>query len=267
MTELPHPRPVTDVTPIAYAIFKTRLFQQFGLIVDQINAISPAPYKDVMRLDSQLTATHATLPPYLTMRPLSLSLTDRPDMILQRFALEGCFQKSRCMLHRKYLIPGQSNPQYRYSRTASVDASMKLLDVQYIMHEASQPGGQLYRERWRMSSLISQDFVLAAIILCLDLDWDMRFGKTHEDEVERIWPRDTRLQKLKHSYEIWSESSRKSNRAAKAAEALRVMLRRLETGNLKAAQQRPVGSECSNLESRIISSPENAPGRLTQNAS
>jgi hypothetical protein len=267
MTELPHPRPVTDVTPIAYAIFKTRLFQQFGLIVDQINAISPAPYKDVMRLDSQLTATHATLPPYLTMRPLSLSLTDRPDMILQRFALEGCFQKSRCMLHRKYLIPGQSNPQYRYSRTASVDASMKLLDVQYIMHEASQPGGQLYRERWRMSSLISQDFVLAAIILCLDLDWDMRFGKSHEDEVERIWPRDTRLQKLKHSYEIWSESSRKSNRAAKAAEALRVMLRRLETGNLKAAQQRPVGSECSNLESRIISSPENAPGRLTQNAS
>jgi hypothetical protein len=230
MTELPHPRPSTDATPVAYAIFKTRLFRQLGLIVDQINAISPAPYQDVMRLDSQLTATHATLPPYLTMRPLSVSLTDRADLILRRFALEECFQKSRCVLHRKYLIPGQSNPQYRYSRTASIDAAMKLLDVQYLMHEGSQPGGQLYRERWRMSALISQDFVLAAIILCLDLDWETRFGKTHEDEVEKIWPRDARLQKLKNSYEIWSESSRKSNRAAKAAEALRVMLKRLETG-------------------------------------
>jgi Fungal specific transcription factor domain len=110
MTELPHPRPSTDVTSVAYAIFKTHLFRQQGLIVDQINAISPSPYKDVMRLDSQLTATHATLPPYLTMRSLSLSLSDRADLILQRFALEVCFQKSRCVLHRKYLIPGQSNP-------------------------------------------------------------------------------------------------------------------------------------------------------------
>jgi hypothetical protein len=88
-----------------------------------------------------------------------------------------------------------------------------------------------------MSALISQDFVLAAIILCLDLDWDMRFGKSYEDEVEKIWPRDTRLQKLKNSYEIWSESSSKSNRAAKAAEALRVMLKRLETDDLKIAQK------------------------------
>jgi hypothetical protein len=202
MTELPHPRSSTDVTPVAYAIFKNRLFRQLGLIVDQLNTISPAPYQDVMRLDSQLTATHATLPPYLTMRPLSLSLTDSPDLILRRFALEGCLQKSRCLLHRKYLIPGQSNPEYRYSRTASIDAAMKLLDVQYIIHGASQPGGQLFREQWRMSALISQDYVLAAIILCLDLDWDTRFGKPREDEAETIWPRDERLQKLKNSYEI-----------------------------------------------------------------
>ena len=98
------------MTPVAYAIFKTRLFRQLGLIVDQTNAINPAPYQDVMHLDSQLTATHATLPPYLTMRPLGLSLTDRADLILQRFALEECFQRSRCMLHRKYVTPGRSNP-------------------------------------------------------------------------------------------------------------------------------------------------------------
>ena len=119
---------------------------------------------------------------------------------------------------------------------------MKLLDVQYTMHEGSQPGGQLNREQWRMSAMMSQHFVLAAIILCLDLDWDTRFGMTQEDEVERSWPRETRVQKLKNSYEIWATSSRKSNRAAKAAEALRVMLKRLETSPLKVAQEKPAGS-------------------------
>lgn len=255
MTELPHPRLNTDVTPVAYAIFKTRLFRQLGLIVDQLNAINPAPYQEVMRLDSQLAATLATLPPYLTMRPLSLSLTDRPDLILRRFALQETFHKCRCLLHRKYLIPGQSNPQYRYSRTASIDAAMKLLDIQYIMHGASQPGGQLFREQWRMSALISQDFVLAAMILCLDLDWIARFGKPREDEVEAMWPRDTRLQKLKNSYEIWSESSKKSNRAAKAAEALRVMLKRLEPGNKKITQGKLVGPATPMSEIEMGSNP------------
>jgi len=228
MTELPHPRPSTDVTPIAYAIFKTRLSRQLGFIMDQINAVTPAPYHEIMRLDTQLVATHATLPPYLNMRPLRLSLADRADLILRRFSLEECFQKSRCILHRKYLIPGQTNPLYRYSRAASIDAAMRLLAVQISMHEASQPGSQLAHERWRMGALMSPDFVLAAIILCLDLDWASRVGNTHlDDEVEKLWPRAVRLQNLKGSHDIWAEARQKSKLAAKAAEVLRVMLIRL----------------------------------------
>jgi hypothetical protein len=99
MTELPHPRPSTDVTPVAYAIFKVRLLRQLGLIVDQINSITPLSYDEVMRLDFKLMETHATLPPYLTMRSLSLSITDDADLILRRYALEVCHQKSRCVLH------------------------------------------------------------------------------------------------------------------------------------------------------------------------
>lgn len=228
MTELPHPRLSTDVTPIAYAIFKTRLSRKLGLIMDQINAVTPAPYQEIMRLDAQLVAIHATLPPYLNMRPLCLSLADRADLIMRRFSLEECFQKSRCILHRKYLIPGQTNPLYSYSRTASIDAAMKLLAVQISMYEASQPGSQLAHERWRMGVLMSPDFALAAIILCLDLDWASRVGNTHlDDEVEKLWPRAVRLQNLKGSHEIWAEACQKSKLAAKAAEVLRVMLIRL----------------------------------------
>jgi hypothetical protein len=235
MTELPHPRPSTDVTPVAYAIFMVRLLRQLGLIVDQINSITPPSYDKVMRLDFKLMETHATLPPYLTMRSLSLSITDDTDLILRRYALEVCLQKSRCVLHRKYLIPGKSNPQFRYSRTASVDAAMKLLDVQRIFHEATQPGGQLFGEQWRAAAIINQDYVLAAMILCLDLAWALRLEEgmpsDYEGEIEAMWPKNKRLQALKSSYHIWCKSSTISTLAAKAAEALRVMLKDLESAD------------------------------------
>ena len=182
---------------MAYAIFMVRLFRQLELIVDQINSITPPSYDEVMRLDSKLMETYATLPPYLTMRSLSLSITDDADLILRRYALEVCLQKSRCLLHRKYLIPGKSNPQFRYSRTASVDAAMKLLDVQCILHEVTQHGEQLFGEKWRTVALINQDYVHAAMMPCLDLAWSMRVEEglpsDYEGEIEAMWPRNKRL--------------------------------------------------------------------------
>jgi len=235
ITELPHPRPSTFVTPVAYAILMVRLLRQLGLIVDQINSITPPSYDEVMRIDLKLMETHATLPPYLTMRSLNLSITDDSDLIIRRYALEVCFQKSRCVLHRKYLIPGKSSPQFRYSRTASVDAAMKLLDVQYIFNEAIQPGGQLFGEQWRATALINQDYVLASMILCLDLACGLRVGASLpsdcESEIEAMWPRNKRLQALKNSYDIWCKLSTISALAAKAAEALRVMLKDLESAD------------------------------------
>jgi hypothetical protein len=238
MTELPHPRASTDVTPVAYGLFKVRLLRKLGLIVDRINSAIPPSYDEVMRLDSNLTETHVTLPPYLHMRSLSLSITDNADLILRRYAIEVCFQKSRCVLHRKYLIPGKSNPQFRYSRTVAVDAAMKLLNVQYIFNVATQPGGQLFGEQWRSSAIINQDYVLAAMILCLDLAWGMRVENAlpsdceGESAIEAMWPRNKRLQALKSSYDIWCKSSTVSALAAKAAETLKVMLKDLESANV-----------------------------------
>ena len=234
VTELPHPRPSTDVTPVAYAVFMVRLLRQRGRIVDGINSITPPSYDEMMRLDFKLMETHATLPPPLTMRSLSLSVTDDKDLIIRRYALEVCYQKSRCIMHRRYLIPDKYNPQFQYSRTTSVDAAMKLLDVQRNFYEGTQPGGQLFDERWRTFALINQDYVLAAMMLYLNLAWGMRvegLPSGYEDEIEAMWPRNKRLQALKISYGIWCKSSTKSALAAKAAETLKVMLKDLESAD------------------------------------
>ncbi|TVY89369.1 Fusarisetin A cluster transcription factor [Lachnellula willkommii] len=231
MTTLPHPRPSTEATPVAYSIFKVRLLRQFGLIVDQINSITPISYDEVLRLDSSLLGTHATLPPYLTMKSLSQSITDDALVILRRYTLEVTFQKSRCVLHRKYLISGKSDARFRYSTTAAVDAAMRLLDVQRTFDEASQPGGQLSGERWRRAALINQDYVLAAMVLCLDLAWGRRMDSTRltSDETETMWPRDKLLEALRVSYEIWCKSRTVSALAVKVSEALGVMLKDLES--------------------------------------
>lgn len=232
MAELPPPRPSTDATPVSYAIFKNRLLRVLGLIVDESTSINSLSYSDTMKLDVQVIATYDAFPPYLISRPLSASITDNPDVIMRRLMLETCFQKARCVLHRQYLIPAQTNPHYRYSRSSCIDAAMKLLSIQSDFYDASQPGGQLFRDRWRINSMVNQDYVLAAMILCLDLDWRMKHGKDitcdEEDESEVIWPRQSRLQSLNRSFEILNASSTTSKMAAKAAESLKIIMKRLK---------------------------------------
>jgi hypothetical protein len=236
MTALPHPRPSTDITPVSFIIFMTRVLRQLGAIIDQVNLTTPPSYNEVMSLNSRLLDTHATLPPYLSMRSLSESITDNVNLIIRRYAMEVYFQKSRCVLHRKYLT------QYRYSRVAAVDAAMKLLDVQCGFYKATQPSGQLFREQWRPSALLNQDYILAAMILCFELTWDTKnssfrnSGETQKTQmseatvdIEAMWPRSKRLQALKDSYAIWAESGATSALAAKAQGALKVMLKNLES--------------------------------------
>jgi hypothetical protein len=200
--------------------------------VDQSNSIKTPSYEEVMRLDSELLKMHSSLPAYLTMRPLSDSLTDDSDLILRRCVLEVYFQKSRCVLHRKYLILGKSNAQFRYSRASSIDGAMKLLIVQSMFYDATQPGGQLIGEQWRTSALINQDYILASIILCLDLasstTTEENPSSENEIEIDGLWPRHTRLQSVKKAYAIWSKLSHQSAVAAKAEDALKVMLKRVE---------------------------------------
>ncbi|PVH73004.1 hypothetical protein DL98DRAFT_59276 [Cadophora sp. DSE1049] len=233
MTELPQPRPYSDASAITYVIFKVRLLRQLGSIMDQLNSVKPPSYEEVLRLDGNLLETHATVPPTLAMRPLSLSITDSVDLILRGFALEVTFQKSRCMLHRKYLIPGKSNAQFKYSRTASIDAAMKMLNIQIAFDEASQPGGQFSGEQWRNAGSFHQDYILAAMIICLDLAPRKRPVHMENpeivDEIDAAWPQNERLQALEKSYAIWNKSSSKSALASKASEALRVMLKDLNS--------------------------------------
>ncbi|KAM0248801.1 hypothetical protein ACHAQJ_009312 [Trichoderma viride] len=225
---LPTARPETERTPVTYTIFKGRLMFVFGQIADRTYSSVKIPYDEVTRLDKSLQDAHASLPAFLKICPMNLSITDPTDLIMQRYNLELLYQKARCVLHRRYLMEARSNLRYIYSRWACVDAAKQILRHQYDIYNGTLPGGQLHRDRWFVSSLTTHDFLQAAMILCLDLSSELRYEPqlSHANQGEKGAPesRRERLEALETSYVIWRALRDQSADANKAAAVLEVIL-------------------------------------------
>lgn len=226
MIELPAPRPDTDLTPILYVVAKKKLLSVFGSISDLTTSTQPSSYAEVMRLDRILNEARRAIPPGLQMRPMTKSIIDHPDVVMRRIYLDLIFHKAQCVLHRKYLIPARSNNQYDYSRQSCIEAALQILHHQSTLDQETQPGGQLFRDRWKVSSLVNHDFLLAATILCLDLDRDLSAtlsSRINRETIEKGRGDDV-TNALYESYKIWVQSSKTSREAQKAAEALKIVL-------------------------------------------
>ena len=74
--------------------------------------------------------------------------------------------------------------------------------------------------------VINHDFLLAATILCLDLDHDLTAGvsSTPSEELCDDSRRDDVISALLESNRIWLQSSSSSREARKAVEALKIVL-------------------------------------------
>ena len=236
---LPASRPDTDLTPMLYVIVKNRIMSVFGMISDLTTAKGIISYAEVMRLDKVLQEARDAIPPGLQMRPIAKSVLDNSTAVMRRIYLALIINKAQCMLHRKYLVAAHSNSQYSYSRQSCIDAALQMLQFQSTLSEETQPGGRLYHDKWKVSSLVNHDFLLATTILCLDLDRDIAMQASIQlrESAKEKDRRDIIMQALHESYKIWLQSSRSSREAQKAAEALKIMLGRrsgVEVSNLNS---------------------------------
>ena len=166
---LPPSRPPTDPTPMLYYCYKGRLAKTFRHVIRHALSLKTPSYEETMKLDGELHKTHGDVPPSLRLRPLGSSFTDEAYMVLNRPNAELLYLKSLCVLHRNYLSHDRSNPAFDYSRNVCTDAALQILKSQAELHLACQPGGQFYNDKWMLSSLTLHDFLLAAMITCLDL--------------------------------------------------------------------------------------------------
>lgn len=166
---LPASRPVTDRTPMLYFCYKSEFTKHLKSIIR--HALSPTipPYSETMRLDAELHSAHSQVPPGLQMKPFSSLLTDTARMLISRLHIELLYLKSLCVLHRPYLTHQRENPAFKYARISCVEAAMRILHHQDELHQVSRPGARFENNPWMLSALTQHDFLLAAMIVALDL--------------------------------------------------------------------------------------------------
>jgi hypothetical protein len=107
-----------------------------------------------------------------------------------------------------------------------------LLSYQAISHYESGPTGRLAGHKWLATSITRHDYLLAAMLLCLDLRQGMD-GATHPASSDiTLWGRDRReemVASLETSYHVWRASKDTSIDAFRASEAVAVMLNKIRS--------------------------------------
>jgi hypothetical protein len=228
--DLPESRPESVRTAATYAISKARIMSVFGRISDLAYSRKPTSYQEVLDLDRKLEVAHEAMASSLRMKPLHQSITDASALIMKRFTLDILYQKARIVLHRKYLTEAHQDSRLNYSRWVCINAAKETLRHQHDLFHESQVGGRLYSDRWFFTSLQNHDFVLAAMVICLELS-----KKTEADVKSRqqgygfsivLDGRDELLDALEKSRNIWQTNLRHSVEARKAFDALTIMLKK-----------------------------------------
>ncbi|RNJ58924.1 hypothetical protein D7B24_004017 [Verticillium nonalfalfae] len=224
-TELPLERPFTERTPALYTIVKSRLVVAFGDILARMADRDSPTYGEVLRLNDQLEKAHEDIPPVLRARSFSLSIGDPIDLIMQRLWIELMYLKARVVLHRRYFALGRNDQRYAPSRFNCIDAATKTLEYQFDVNTEIQPGGRLSKERWFLSSLSTHDFLLANMMLCLELSFLLRASTPSAAAVaaEPI-EKDRLLHILRTSRGIWGSMRTQSAEASRAFKIISRML-------------------------------------------
>lgn len=217
-SELPPPRPETEITTTLGNIARRRMLTAIGTISDLAANVKSGNYQEVMRVDASLHEAAASIPQPYKMKSMTASITDSPQVIMSRLFISHLYYKGQIMLHRRFVLRESTSADedsFSYSRKACLDASLGMLHIQHILDEETCPGGQLHMMRWRVSSIIKHQFLTATMILCSLLH---RGQTLHRKEEIMTTLRSTR--------EIWMRSSSISREAKKAAETVSFVLAR-----------------------------------------
>lgn len=228
---LPASRPWNEMTKISPFLVKAPLLRVFTKIASHIQDIHPRD-SDVPILERELFAARDSLPAMFKVKSMQESLLDHPAMIMRRMSIDQTVHSGLCVLHRRLLPLARSNPQFSHSRKTAIDAALTLLSYQAISHYESGPTGRLAGHKWLATSIIRHDYLLAAMLICLDLRQGID-GTTHPASSDiALWGRDRReemMAALETSYHVWHSSRDTSIDAFRASEAVAVLLKKIRS--------------------------------------
>ncbi|KAM0461142.1 hypothetical protein ACHAPV_004456 [Trichoderma viride] len=224
---LPAPRPPTDPIPALACITKSKLCRVMRHVVRHVLAVTPAPYAETLALDQELREWHASVPACLRIRTIrNTAFTDANYTIMHRLMLELMYLKSLCILHRPHLTLHKHDAEYDASRRICRESALTILEMQAELDVETGVGGRIYEDRFMVSSLTLHHFLLAAMIMCLDLSESR--DTSPEDRIKRITT-------LRTAYSIWSARRTTSVDALHASRVLGAILNRIDPPSILAS--------------------------------
>jgi len=214
-TILPQGRGIDELTPSSYTRAKLRITKTFADAADISHQTIAPLYEEIMRLDRELEEAKAAVPPLLQMPDISELVTDPAEQLMCRFNLDLLYLKTKIVLHRRYMLTPledltEAEQQFGIgtSRRACIECALRVLSHHHTIYSASQTGGQLESVKWYMGSISTHDFLLAAMVLCVELSEQIhnrsfRFSPTGTQCPRRRPMMDV----LEKSHRIWSDAS------------------------------------------------------------
>ncbi|KAF2172348.1 hypothetical protein M409DRAFT_17583 [Zasmidium cellare ATCC 36951] len=217
---LPPSRGIDELTPSSYTRAKLRITRIFADASELSHATIPPSHEEMMELDRKLEEARAHIPPLLQMPDISELVTDPAEQLMCRFNLDLLYLKVKMVLHRRYmekpfaqLSPHEQQMGIGISRKACTSCALRVLQHHHTIYTASQPGGQLESVKWYMGSISTHDFLLAAMIICLELSQQISPDSAVMNPGGRLCPqRAAMMDALEKSQKIWSDASKRKRR-------------------------------------------------------
>ncbi|VZI21881.1 unnamed protein product [Fusarium fujikuroi] len=169
-SEVPESRPPTYPTPMLAWQTKSHLCRLLRRVLRHVLRVESPPYEETMALQAELEVYHNSVPECLRVRPIATTPFDIPAYtIMHRLIIEVSYLKTICVLHRPYLTAEKNQEMYKASRELCRTAALRIIEIHLEFEHEIQEGGRMYEDRFLLSSLTLHDFLVASMILCLDL--------------------------------------------------------------------------------------------------
>ncbi|KAL4959584.1 Zn(II)2Cys6 transcription factor [Aspergillus stella-maris] len=222
MSALPSSRSATDTpSQIVYMLALDDLYAVANEISDLL-ARGTVSQATTLRLSQQLKAVRHNLSPSLRKPAVDHETPTAPrdDIIMQR-TLEMVYQRSRCILHRQYLVSPRLDPELESFRTACVNAARRVFKEQSLLfHEAlSSPRNR--KRAWFGASRSVSECLTAAMMICFAVINNDNSSKASTGTVSTL----ELIHVLRQTYTALEQTPEPPVEVTKAAETLATMLR------------------------------------------
>ena len=241
---LPPSRPEDERTASSYTRAKFHIMKVFGQITDLAFSRESSSYDDILEIDRRLQASREKSPSFLQMKPMTQSIADATEVIMRRYTLELLYQKGANRAASP--VYGRDEPEICIFTISLSHRSPRDSTISCRNLERVHAGRPIIRRAILYNSLSNSDFVLSAMILCLEISHDEDRGDAARlSDQERA----DFVVLLEKTHRIFLESQHHSIDTQRAVTALTIMLSRVK--NSKVQHSHANSDQMMTIDSKV----------------